>query len=1746
MKNKLAFVLVAVLASAGLLIVIGSAIADVDIGTFTKAISDSSSELTAKLDKTEVKRGDSVNVSGAASVTNVVDIVVLGPRGLRRRPASITSEEALVDGIRFMTVAVTKDNTFNAEIRISEDIYSGFQHVMVLSPDEDGVYGATSRTGGELFDAMQDYIATKGGNEAVLPGKSTEQLVDIIAAATFNATGSDDLVVDSTFIGASSFGEVMKLNPIAPVMRGEPLEVYGTAEREDGSVMVVSTIPDPLYLAAVTVRVEEGAFSATFDTTDAVPGTYVMQAEDTEGNIDTEPFEVLSSAHATTEQRIGRIKAVEHSAVGVLFDIPYRVVSGETMYVKGYTTARGNLDIVIDNILMADDLIIDQHGEFEFDLNTRKPLLNLGAYTPGVSVIKAYSNCHVAGVSVGDHVRTAYKHLEPDGVCAFLFVAPEVTVEMNLNGVAKGEHITVLGTARGTDIVDIVIIGPEGLKKMPGSFASEDAIADGLFFTSAEVSKRDNTFEKSMRIPEGTDSGSYQLLILTPGRDGLYALTMREEGDLFDALMDYGWSVNDFVGRNQAQVREMLEEVTFSSPGSDDIAAILQFNVEYRTWYVDDDLKDYPDANFTKIQDAVNASSDGDVIIVYNGTYVENVDVNKSITIVSASGAENTIVQAKNSNDHVFEVTADYVNISGFTVQNASSWWTAGIYLDSADYCNISYNNVSNNYRGIILRSSSNNDIFNNRATNNHLYGISLSSSNKNRIANNKALNNNYGIKLGRSCNNIISNNNASSNGWGIYFDESDNNNLTNNIVNSNNNCGVRLDSSCKNNIKNNVFVDYGLIVYNSYQNTVKNNTIDDKPLVYLENESDILVTNAGQVILVNCNNTTVESLNLSNAGVGIELLGTNNSKILDNKVLNNERGIELCDSCNNILRNNNLSNNYCGIDLWWHSYNNTISNNKALNNRYGLTLDGANNNTIINNIVLNSYCGIDLWASHNNIYLNNFVNNSHSVGFYNYTNLWNSTSKITYTYKGKTYTNYLGNYWDDYTDVDANNDGIWDHPYPIDLDKDYHPLVEPFENYEEKWSFAIITDLHIGYGIPDYGMEGWDDDLTRDPKLDEYYLTERLRSVVNWINGNISKYNIKFVAVLGDVTDTAEKSEFLKVKGILDELDLPYFPIAGNHDVCPYIQRPGETYPLIDRIRYETEGEISREYFREVFNDTFFEEQFDNLGTSWDPQLDSSFFNYAFKYKGIKFVCLDTTTDEHAILYFAGVKPGGKLSEETKRFLENDLPGEEPVVIFSHHPFYFDPSHQYAFNSSHISDFYEIIRQSNARVLANFAGHVHKSDVIYNPNIGEDAFVVITEDIMEESSEVVRIVNVRGKALDFFTKKPEEGVLKPAINLRISFNPKNVSVGKPIHFKAKAKSFLFGLTYEWDFNGDGVIDSTDDDPFYTYETPGNYIVSLTITDNGNKERVWQRINVSSTAPEPRKIKIKEGLLPVLAYEGMDVSEVAQNTPELVTIMKTSSELKPVADFLVHFENATEDIDLSNLTADVNLTTRKSIIYMHSWPSVIEPSKILYIPSTGKGAVYICENATSLDEVSVENADVVINVGETKEGITVVTTLYNDTEYYIVFNVTGTGGGEFTPTENIFDTSSPANPYPSIFGTHNGTIKPNQTITVSTLYTYPCSGTGGHSEYMKIRNKSDWNVTARWEGYSGDWRNISFNKNFTLEEGETYNYTIRTGSYPQIHPTDNLSTPAGFITCSEFVDANGKRYKEGIPAIKLE
>lgn len=125
-------------------------------------------------------------------------------------------------------------------------------------------------------------------------------------------------------------------------------------------------------------------------------------------------------------------------------------------------------------------------------------------------------------------------------------------------------------------------------------------------------------------------------------------------------------------------------------------------------------------------------------------------------------------------------------------------------------------------------------------------------------------------------------------------------------------------------------------------------------------------------------------------------------------------------------------------------------------------------------------------------------------------------------------------------------------------------------------------------------------------------------------------------------------------------------------------------------------------------------------------------------------------------------------------------------------------------------------------------------------------------------------------------------------------------------------------------------------------------------------------------------------------------------------------------------------------------------------------------------------------------------------------------------------------------------PYPSIAGEHSGTLLVTNNTIVDTICTYSCAGTGGHMEFVRI-----WNATigecaeGHWNGFGGDYHNVSLNRTLTLKKGVLYNYSIRTGSYPQIHHQKVLAVDGGSIRCSNFTDVNGREHEDWIPAFKL-
>ena len=107
-----------------------------------------------------------------------------------------------------------------------------------------------------------------------------------------------------------------------------------------------------------------------------------------------------------------------------------------------------------------------------------------------------------------------------------------------------------------------------------------------------------------------------------------------------------------------------------------------------------------------------------------------------------------------------------------------------------------------------------------------------------------------------------------------------------------------------------------------------------------------------------------------------------------------------------------------------------------------GVSLSDTQGNVVKrNNIKLNTGYALHLSCSVSDVlFFNNFIGNvnnvymgsSASCGFSPSSPVWNSPEPINYSYNGKNYTNYVGNHWGGYIDVDSGGDGIWDNPYNI------------------------------------------------------------------------------------------------------------------------------------------------------------------------------------------------------------------------------------------------------------------------------------------------------------------------------------------------------------------------------------------------------------------------------------------------------------------------------------------------------------------------------------------------------------------------------------------------------------------------------------------------------------------------------------------------------------------------------------------
>ena len=422
--------------------------------------------------------------------------------------------------------------------------------------------------------------------------------------------------------------------------------------------------------------------------------------------------------------------------------------------------------------------------------------------------------------------------------------------------------------------------------------------------------------------------------------------------------------------------------------------------------------------NEWKIDPTISGCSD----ITSPGTYTLNQSILDSSTSYCINISANNVVldcqghtiDGNDLADYGIYILRSSEQTTNITVKNCvvTDWDSANIYLKYANgntITNVTANSSPDN--GFYLYYSDSNTISNSTANSNNQNGFYFLSSDSNSISNCTANSNNYGFYFSSSNSNTISKFTANLNNYGFYLSSARSNTISNSTVQESYYYDFYIygtDSDCNNKIEN---------------LTGSNNL----PIKYFN--SSVTLQNEVLSELILCN---ADYSNIENITINASQSKKNNMVLLLRTDYSNLTGIS-------------SSDNYYGFYIRY-SDSNTLSNCTTNSNAfYGFYLYYSDLNTISGSTAENNVNGIVLsYAESNKIY-NNFFNNSDNFYFGGtiYTNHWNTTKNcsVNSIIEGPCIG---GNYFNDYTGIDTNGDGIGETPYSISggTNKDYLPLM--------------------------------------------------------------------------------------------------------------------------------------------------------------------------------------------------------------------------------------------------------------------------------------------------------------------------------------------------------------------------------------------------------------------------------------------------------------------------------------------------------------------------------------------------------------------------------------------------------------------------------------------------------------------------------------------------------------------------------
>lgn len=438
--------------------------------------------------------------------------------------------------------------------------------------------------------------------------------------------------------------------------------------------------------------------------------------------------------------------------------------------------------------------------------------------------------------------------------------------------------------------------------------------------------------------------------------------------------------------------------------------------------------------------------------------------------------------------------------------------------------------------------------------------GIRLSNVNNSRITSNIHIyNNEFGIFYYGGCyNNTIENNSVSNNVEdGIKLENYCNFNMISHNELGNNEDGIGLYNNCANNtIVNNYMHD------NKYNGLILRDSCINNSIIF----NDLIDNDDANILLrYGCNENLIEGNYIVHAPFD---------------------GIYLDDCDYNIIRNNTILDNYSlslypsGIDIDSHSDFNFIVNNTIHNIRKnGIYFEWySDNNIVINNTI--SQCDRGIWSIQSSSYLNitqNIFRNC-EVGIFLNSGTDNSiiyNNQLINQYNAFDYGNNqwdyngIGNYWNDYSGIDDNDDGIGDTPHLIENAIDYFPIWwdPPEFNIMSPINLTVFTDTYPNYTISI--VHGIIDTIWYQINQSESYYISNLSGSINIELWN--SFNDGLLILTFYINDSKGYISSKSVSVIKDNIEEPNLPAIPGYNVCLLLMLVGIISVVLLRKRLKS-----------------------------------------------------------------------------------------------------------------------------------------------------------------------------------------------------------------------------------------------------------------------------------------------------------------------------------------------------------------------------------------------------------------------------------------------------------------------------------------------------------------------------------------------------------------------------------------------